>query len=75
MAKTSKTAPHSRYTRQTATRAPQGAPPPAPRVEADKPDTPAQQNGVLATLAERASQQVLAVTYWFDPSRARNPTR
>ncbi len=67
MARTNKSAVRSRsprpYTRQTATAAPR-----APRVPVARPDASTeQQDGTLASLMERASRQVLGVTYWFEP--------
>jgi len=69
MANTSKPATRTRYTRQTATRAPMAQAPaqPSARVEAAQPDTAAQQGAGLATLMARASQQVLGLPYWFEP--------
>ncbi|HEV8193001.1 MAG TPA: hypothetical protein VGP82_16175, partial [Ktedonobacterales bacterium] len=69
MAKTSRPATRSRLPRQTAVRerTPHVALQAEPRVKAARPDTPALLGGSLSTLLERASRQVLAVTYWFEP--------
>ena len=40
----------------------------APRIDIVQPDTPALTGGGFTTLWESATQQILAVTYWFDPS-------
>ncbi len=40
----------------------------APRIDVVQPDTPALTGGGFTTLWESATQQILAVTYWFDPS-------
>jgi phosphatidylglycerol:prolipoprotein diacylglycerol transferase len=40
----------------------------APRIDVVQPDTPTLTGGGFTTLWESATQQILAVTYWFDPS-------
>jgi phosphatidylglycerol:prolipoprotein diacylglycerol transferase len=40
----------------------------APRIDVVQPDTPALTGGGFTALWESAAQQILAVTYWFDPS-------
>ncbi len=40
----------------------------APRVEGGQLDNAARTGGESSSLLERASQQILAVTYWFDPA-------
>src|SRR5713101_491957 len=40
----------------------------APRIDVVQPDTPALTGGEFTALWESAAQQILAVTYWFDPS-------
>jgi len=39
----------------------------APRIASVQSSTPAQTTGGFATLLERAMQEILAVTYWFEP--------
>jgi phosphatidylglycerol---prolipoprotein diacylglyceryl transferase len=39
----------------------------APRVDAARSDTPALMSGGFTALLESAAQEILAVTYWFDP--------
>ena len=41
----------------------------APRSAVVQPHTPAQTSGGFATLMESATQEILAVTYWFDPAQ------
>jgi hypothetical protein len=40
----------------------------APRMHVVQSDTSARTSGSFATLLERATQEILAVTYWFDPA-------
>jgi len=47
-----------------------GAP---PRIDSVQSSTPAPPSGGFATLLERATQEILAVTYWFDPAPRREP--
>jgi phosphatidylglycerol:prolipoprotein diacylglycerol transferase len=78
MARTGKTASRNRYQRQTAVA--QARPPAAvvapaaANVNAGAAELkkPAQASGELSLL-ERAAQQILAVTYWFDPVASAQP--
>src|SRR5260370_39708587 len=40
----------------------------APRIDVVQSDTPALTGGGFTALLESAAQQILAVTYWFDPA-------
>ena len=41
---------------------------PAPRIHVIQTDTTSREGGGLTTLLESATQEILAVTYWFDPA-------
>src|SRR5438128_4926011 len=45
----------------------------APRIDVVQADTPALTGGGFMTLLESATQQILAVTYWFDPATHLGP--
>lgn len=45
----------------------------APRINVVQSGTSARTSGGIATLLERAAQEVLAVTYWFDPAPQPGP--
>jgi phosphatidylglycerol---prolipoprotein diacylglyceryl transferase len=45
----------------------------APRSDVVQSNTPAQTSGGLTALLESATQQILAVTYWFDPTPHAGP--
>lgn len=44
-----------------------------PRVAVVQPDTPAQSPSAFTTLLESATQEILAVTYWFNPAPRPEP--
>src|SRR6266699_5274139 len=45
----------------------------APRSDVVQSNTPAQTSGGLTALLESATQEILAVTYWFDPAPHAGP--